>query len=43
MISIRQVTHWPKVEYLPVARETGEQSHVESYQILKNLYLIPPC
>ena len=31
------------VEPLPMARETGVQSQVESYQRLKKQYLIPPC
>ena len=37
---------WPiglVVEYSPMARETGVQSPVESYQKLKKWYLIPPC
>ena len=31
------------VECLPMARETGVQSQVESCQRLKKWYLIPPC
>ena len=31
------------VECSPIARETRVQSQVESYQRLKNWYLIPPC
>ena len=31
------------VECSPMARETGVQSQVESYQRLKKWYLIPPC
>ena len=30
-------------EYSPMARETGIQSQVESYQRLKKWYFIPPC
>ena len=31
------------VECFPMARETRIQSQVESYQILRKWYLIPPC
>ena len=31
------------VEGSPMARETGVQSQVESYQRLKKCYMIPPC
>ena len=31
------------VDCSPIARETGVQSQLESYQRLKNWYLIPPC
>ena len=31
------------VECLPMVRETGVQSQVESYQRLKKWYLMPPC
>ena len=31
------------VECSPMARETGVQSQVESYQRLRKWYLIPPC
>ena len=32
-----------RVECSPIVRETWVQSQVESYQRLKNRYLIPPC
>ena len=31
------------VECLPIFRETGVQSQVQSYQRLKKWYLMPPC
>ena len=35
--------YYPWLECLPMTRETGFESQVESYQRLKKWYLMPPC
>ena len=41
LYTYRTLPWW--LECLPMARETGIQSQVESYQRLKKWYLMPPC
>ena len=42
MLAYYVTVHLTGLGCLPIFRETGVQSQVESYQILKKWYLIPP-